>query len=172
MYGGVFGLLHYSQSAQKIGLVGTLARIKSRTLLEDGRAFVVIEGFERFYLQEIVGEKPYFKGRVQRFKDITETPESLYKMEMQIFNEVRTNVKMMELLYPNKNYTLSSKILELQPPLLPDGVRSINLAGDEYDLKRRSKLSFAIVDMLQINPSTKLALLQVRSLPTRRLFAV
>ena len=62
--GGTFGLMYYSQEQHKLGLVGTLARIKDRKLLDDGRVVAVIEGVDRFYIEKIVGEKPYIKAQV------------------------------------------------------------------------------------------------------------
>ena len=61
---GVFGFCYTSQQVQKLGLVGTLARIRQRKILEDGRTFVSMEGIERFFIQEVVSEKPYIKARV------------------------------------------------------------------------------------------------------------
>ena len=62
--GGTFGLMYYSQEQHKLGLVGTLARVKDRKLLDDGRVVAVIEGVDRFYIEKIVGEKPYIKAQV------------------------------------------------------------------------------------------------------------
>jgi Lon protease-like protein len=61
---GVFGFTYTSSQYQKLGLVGTLARVKQRKILEDGRTFVAIEGIERFFIKEIVSEKPYIKAKV------------------------------------------------------------------------------------------------------------
>lgn len=90
---GLFGFCYYSQVQQKLSLVGTLARIKERKLLEDGRTLVLIEGIERFYLEEIVAEKPYFKAKVQPFQDYTENNDILEQLEQAVFDEVRTNVR-------------------------------------------------------------------------------
>jgi len=63
--GGLFGFSYYSTNTQKLALVGTLARIKSRKMLDDGRAFVIIEGVSRFYLEEFTSEKPYLRAKVR-----------------------------------------------------------------------------------------------------------
>jgi Lon protease-like protein len=162
---GVFGLCYTSQQYQKLGLVGTLGRIKQRKILEDGRTFVSIEGLERFYLQEIIGEKPYIKAKVQVFSDFTEYPDAndymLDVLEAQIFDEVRFNMKLMKILFPSKNYSLSTNILAYRPAVSVPGVRSIKTVDAASEAERRSKFSFSIIDMLQIPATTKLLLLQV-----------
>jgi hypothetical protein len=91
--GGVFGLVYLSQAFQRISLVGTLCRVKSRRVTDDGRVSAVIEGIDRFYLEEVVSEKPFIKGLVRTFKDHTEAPDMLDQLELQIFTEVQTNLK-------------------------------------------------------------------------------
>jgi Lon protease-like protein len=54
---------------------------------------VVIEGVERFYLEEIISEKPYIKARVQPFRDYSENADVLDQLEQAVFDEVRTNVQ-------------------------------------------------------------------------------
>eukprot|EP00607_Mallomonas_marina_P000970 CAMPEP_0182440134 /NCGR_PEP_ID=MMETSP1167-20130531/86862_1 /TAXON_ID=2988 /ORGANISM="Mallomonas Sp, Strain CCMP3275" /LENGTH=315 /DNA_ID=CAMNT_0024634001 /DNA_START=221 /DNA_END=1168 /DNA_ORIENTATION=- len=158
---GLFGFAYLNPQAQKLALVGTLARIKHRKVLEDGRAFIVVEGVKRFYLKEFVSDKPYIKARIQTFEDYSEAEErELDELEQTIFEEVRFNVKLMELLLPQKRYSLASAILENRPPMRLQGVRNIVLGSEETELKRRSRFSYAILDMLQIKPSVKLMLLQ------------
>jgi ATP-dependent Lon protease len=166
---GVFGFSHYSQSNQKLSLVGTLARIKDRKLLSDGRTFVVVEGVQRFYLQEFINEKPYVRAKVQTFKDYTEMPEILDELEAKTFMEVRVNVMLMEKIFPNKNYTISPAIMKYRPSLALAGTRSIELSTAEATMQRRSDFSFAVMDMLQITPPTKLMLLQEHILEKRLL---
>lgn len=166
---GVFGFSHYSQSNQKLSLVGTLAKIKDRKLLSDGRTFVVVEGVQRFYLQEFISEKPYVRAKVQTFKDYTEMPEILDDLEQRVFTEVRINVKLMEKIFPAKNYTISPSIMQSRPKTTIEGIRSIELETDEAIMQRRSEFSFAVMDMLQITPPTKLMLLQEHILEKRLL---
>ena len=158
---GIFGFSYLSQQQQKLSLVGTLARITSRKILEDGRSFVVVEGLERFYIQEIITDKPYLKAKIQTFKDYTEQPIHLLdQLENEIFNEVRCNVKLMEILFPQKNYTLNPNLLYNRPPLIKEGIRNVIVTDESIELERRSKFSFAVMDMLQISPATKISLLQ------------
>ena len=67
----------------------------------------------------------------------------------------------MEILFSEKNYTMSPAIIENKPPRVITGMKNVNIIDAESNLKRRTKFSYAIVDMLQIKPSTKLMLLQV-----------
>lgn len=67
----------------------------------------------------------------------------------------------MKLLYPEKNYTISANILEYRPPTKMDSVRLVRITDEAAELDRKSKFSFAIMDMLQITPATKLMFLQV-----------
>ena len=70
--------------------------------------------------------------------------------------------QLMKLLYPEKNYTISANILEYRPPTKMDSVRLVRMTDEASELDRKSKFSFAIMDMLQITPATKLMFLQVR----------
>lgn len=165
---GVFGFSYTSQQMQKLGLVGTLARIKQRKILEDGRTFVNIEGLDRFYIQECITDKPYIKARVQTFSDCTETTDFvLDALEAQVFDEVRFNMKLMKILFPAKNYSLSQNILQYKPAVASPGVRSIKTVDAAADAERRTKFSFAIIEMLQIPATNKLLLLQEHVLEKR-----
>ena len=90
---GYFGFSYFSQQNRKLSLVGTLAKIKERKLLNDGRTFVIVEGVKRFYLTDFVSEKPYVKARVHTFADVSERPDLLDDLEQKIFLEVRMNIK-------------------------------------------------------------------------------
>ncbi len=165
---GLFGFSYFNQQEQKLALVGTLARVKSKRLLEDGRTFVVMEGVDRFFLSQVTAEKPYFKAKVQPFYDYTElNSENLDILERKIFDDVRFNVKLMDLLFPQKNYTLSNLILENMPSVQLPGVRRVNVRDEATEMERRTKFSFAIMDMLQISSATKLLLLQDHVLEKR-----
>jgi hypothetical protein len=74
----------------------------------------------------------------------------------------------MQLLFPEKNYWMNTNILLNRPPLpLGDGVRGVSFADPKEELKRRERLSFAVMDMLQLAPATKLKLLQEHVLENR-----
>ena len=92
---GYFGFSHYSQNNRKLSLVGTLARVKDKKLMNDGRSFVIIEGVKRFYITDFISENPYVKARVHTFEDSSEQPEYLDALEQKIFFEVRMNIKVL-----------------------------------------------------------------------------
>lgn len=162
-YDGTFGFIHYSQGMQKLALVGTLAKIKDRKILADGRSFVVIEGIKRFYLKESVSEKPYIRARVQTFDDWSENLPLMRELEDKVFKEVRANLKMMKILYPAKNYKFSNAILKFRPQVRPEpGVRQVFLTEVEgaEEVQRCADFSFAVIEMIDITPAKKLALMQ------------
>jgi hypothetical protein len=159
--GGLFGHIFYSQENSKLALVGTLARIKRTERLDDGGMYVVMEGLGRFYVRDIVSEKPYLKARVQTFFDYTQDEALLAQLEDKVLNEVRLSVKVMKLLYPQNNYTMNENVLKYRPPVsFNDEVRNVVLPGEGSELDRRSKFSFATMDMLKTDPITKLLFLQ------------
>ena len=164
---GVFGFTYYSQTEQKLALVGTLARVKTRKFLDDGRLYVSIEGISRFYINEVVSEAPYLKAKVTPFSDTAETGPGLDLLERIVFDEVRINVKLMQIVFPQKNFSISDNILESRPLTDLPGVRSIVLSDPKTNYERRVRFSFAVLDMLQTSPATKLAILQEHNLEKR-----
>ncbi len=167
---GLFGFVYYSTSQQKLGLVGTLARIKNRKLLDDGRVFATVEGVSRFYLSEFYSEKPYLKARVKILSDYTEvTEEVLDNLELEVFDELRTNLKLMEHIFPSKNYKISEAILDSRPSTFTTriGDRAVKLQDKEAEMERRSEFSYAVLETLQVSPSMKLKLLQEHVLEKR-----
>lgn len=169
---GLVGFTHFSQTNQKVSLVGTLARVKERKMLSDGRAFLVVEGLRRYYLQEFTREKPYPRARVQSFMDYSLDAEKMELLERELLQIVRLNVRLMAMLSPTKNYTLSEGIRQYKPrfnlpPLhLKEGMQGVRrVAMDESaaakEIQRASFFSFAVLEMLQVTPATKLALMQV-----------
>lgn len=158
--GGVFGHIYYSQENSKLALVGTLARIKKTERLDDGGMYVVMEGVGRFYVRDIVSEKPYLKAKVQTFNDWNANEPLLSELEQRVLKEVRLSVKVMKLLYPQNNYTMNEIVLRHRPLVPAHDVRSVVLPGFDSELERRSKFSFATMDMLKTDPVTKLVFLQ------------
>lgn len=78
----------------------------------------------------------------------------------------------MKLLYPEKNYTISANILEYRPPTRMDDVRLVRMTDEASELDRKSKFSFAVMDMLQITPATKLMFLQVSVIPVNLILSM
>lgn len=156
-----FGMSFYSQAMQRVGLVGTLVKVKSQKLFEDGRVLALVQGSERYYIEEVISERPYIKARVRIFKDYSESNILLQQQEKEVFNDVRCNFKYLEMLYPTSNYTLSSNILAHQPPVADvAGRRSVKLFDESLEIARSSKFSFAVLDSLRCEPQVKLAMMQ------------
>lgn len=157
---GIFGHVYFSQENSKLALVGTLAKIKKIERLEDGGMYVFSEGAGRFYLRDIRAEKPYFRARVQIFQDYCENESSMEVLEANLLNEVRYSVKLMKMLYPQNNYTINEAVIRNRPLIYTQQVRGVVLPRLDSETVRRSKFSFANMDMLKTDPVTKLLFLQ------------
>lgn len=121
---------------------------------------MVMEGIGRFYIKEVVAEKPYLRAKVQVFNDYVENEPILASLEQNVFDEVRYSVKVMKLLYPQNNYTINDIVLEHRPIREVAGKRDVSLVDHQSELERRSKFSFAVIGMLKTDPATKLVFLQ------------
>jgi len=157
---GTFGHLYYSQENSKLALVGTLSRIKKTERLDDGGTYVLFEGVGRFFIKEVVSEKPYLRAKVQLFEDYTENEQLLDTLEKSVADEVRYSVKVMKLLYPQNNYTMNEAVARYRPPAQLPGIRTVKLLDEKAELDRRSKFSLAVIGMLKTDPATKLVFLQ------------
>jgi len=164
---GYLGYLFYSPENQKFALVGTLARVKRVERLEDGGIFVLLEGVGRFFIKDIIGEKPYLKCKVQLFYDYTDKVDSLHDLESKLFDEVRYSVKLMQVLYPQTNFTINEASIRNRPLTETAGVRSVLIGNQTTEMARRSRFSFAAMDMLKADPIMKLVLLQEHVLEKR-----
>jgi hypothetical protein len=158
--GGTFGHIYYSQENQKLALVGTIARVKKTERLDDGGIYALMEGIGRFYVRDIVTDKPYLRAGVQVFHDYTDNPILLDSLERRVFDEMRYSVKIMKLLYPQNNYTMNSSVMKYRPIVPKKGVRYVSTVDETAELDRRSKFSFATMDMLKTDPVTKILFLQ------------
>jgi len=158
--GGLLGHMYYSQENSKLALVGTLARLKKIQRLEDGGIYVVIEGISKFYLRDVKQEKPYLKAHVQLFTDYHENEKLIEQLEVKLLHEIRYSVKLMKLLYPQNNYTINEAVLRNKPVIRSDSHRQVMLPNDYSETVRRSKFSFATMEMLKTDPITKLLFLQ------------
>eukprot|EP01038_Epipyxis_sp_PR26KG_P006003 gene6003-8267_t len=157
---GIFGHIYYSQENSKLALVGTLAKVVQMERLEDGGIYVIMQGVGRFYLRDIKSEKPYLKARVQIFNDYCESEDLIKILEQNLLSDIRYSVKLMKLLYPQNTYLINEAVLRNRPLIPTDDVRSVMLPGKDTNLVRRSKFSFANMDMLKTDPVTKLLFLQ------------
>jgi len=158
--GGVLGYLFYNPDNQKFALVGTLAKIKKLERLEDGGIYVLLEGIGRFYIKDIVGEKPYIKCRVQAFNDYCDDIFVIKDKEQRLLEEIRYSVKLMKILYPQSNYTMSDAILRYRPSVELKDFRTVVLGDEASETVRQTKFSFAVMDMLKTDFVTKLLFLQ------------
>lgn len=159
---GIFGHSYYSTEFSKLALVGTLTRIKRMERLDDGGIYLLMEGIGRYYVKNVISEKPYLKARVQTFYDYVEQFDDVETLEEAMLDEVRYSIKIMKLLYPSNNYTLNDVVLRNKPffSSKEDFDRLIRLQSEKSELKRRSRFSFAVMEMLKTDPVTKLVFVQ------------
>ena len=134
--------------------------MKSQKVFDDGRVYVLIEGRERFYIEEIISERPYIKARVRTFRDHSESPALLKKLEHLVFDEARCTFKYLEMLFPENNYSIHAPIMKNRPIATTDDMRSINLLDESKELARSMKFSFAIMDIIKSEANVKISLLQ------------
>lgn len=158
--GGICGHIYYSNENSRLALVGTLSRVTKLERLDDGGMYVILQGIGRFYVRDIVREKPYLLAKCQIFNDYTENTELVDTLERRVFDEIRYSVKMMKILHPQNNYTMNESALKYQPDMIPNTIRSVSLPGDVTDLQRHSKFSFGTMEMLKTDPQTKLFFIQ------------
>ena len=74
-----------------------------------------MEGIGRYYIKNVISEKPYLRAKVQIFSDFSLNNIKLNNLEKLILNEVRYSVKIMKLLYPSNNYTLNELVIKNRP---------------------------------------------------------
>lgn len=165
--GGLCGHIYYSQENSRVALVGTLAKVVKLERLEDGGMYVILQGVGRFYVRDIVSEKPYLKAKVQIFYDYSDDMSLVESLERKVFDEIRYSVKIMKLLYPQNNYTMNEGALRYQPTIIPQGIRDVQLPSDVSDIQRHSKFSFGTMEMLKTDPQTKLVFIQEHVLERR-----
>lgn len=128
--------------------------------------------------------------------------ERIATLERVVSDEVRVNMRLMQIVFPQKNFRLfispssriisyhiiylisflapflkcfclmhiisiSEPILNSRPPSELPGVRTVSLLDPNTEFERRVKFSWAVFDMLQTSPATKLSLLQEPDLEKR-----
>lgn len=90
---GLFAFTYAPPNANKAALVGTLARIRERKMMSDGRAFIIIEGIKPYYHVGFNQMEPYVKGTVRSYSDFVSNPTLARSLEQEIFTEIRVNYK-------------------------------------------------------------------------------
>ncbi len=98
------------------------------------------------------------------FYDTCSSIELLEELENKLYNQVRINIKLMHLLSPK---AFHPNIISYRPYLSDlKNMRIVNI-DDKNTLDRKTKFSFAVMDILQINNHQKLFLMQETLLERR-----
>jgi ATP-dependent Lon protease len=139
--GGIIGIVAQKKedleatSAQDIFKIGTTARILKLINLPDGRVRILLQGEEKFQIEEIISEVPYLSASISRLKDKTSNTQSKH------FKAVVSSIK-----------ETVAKLISLQPEfpteikLLLDNINDFNLltyflaSGLDADIKSKQKL--------------------------------
>jgi len=158
--GGLCGHIFYSQENSRLALVGTLSKVTKLERLDDGGMYLVMQGIGRFYVRDIIAEKPYLKAKVQLFYDYTDNIELVESLEKKVFSEIRYSVKIMKLLYPQNNYTMNEYSVKYRPNTQQSGIRTITLPSDVSEMQKHSRFSFGTMEMLKTDAPTKLVFIQ------------
>ncbi|NEJ84022.1 endopeptidase La, partial [Rhizobium leguminosarum] len=80
--GGIIGIVAQKKedieatSAQDIFKIGTTARILKLINLPDGRVRILLQGEEKFQIEDVIAETPYLLASISRLKDKTSNTQS------------------------------------------------------------------------------------------------
>ncbi|MHB9147512.1 MAG: endopeptidase La [Candidatus Amoebophilus sp.] len=139
--GGIIGIVAQKKedveatSAQDIFTIGTTARILKLINLPDGRVRILLQGEEKFQIEDVIAETPYLLASISRLKDKTSNTQSKH------FKAVVSSIK-----------ETVAKLISLQPEfpteikLLLDNINDFNLltyflaSGLDTDIKSKQKL--------------------------------
>eukprot|EP01040_Poterioochromonas_malhamensis_P003857 gene3857-4120_t len=124
----LFGSTYYTvgyNNPGKMGLAGTITKVKKVERLEDGAMFVTVEGIGRYWIDDLFTDTPYYRGHVRHIYDITEEDPNLDTLDYPVLNRLTTNILQelritmtyASLLLPDKPYLLSEKFLKSLPPI-------------------------------------------------------
>jgi hypothetical protein len=144
-----------------------LATVRKIERLDSGGMYVTMQGIKRFWVKSIITDKPTILAKVNIFSDYYHIEDNMDEFEQTLLSEIRYSVKVMAMLYPKQTYILNDNILRYRPPLKSEGVRYLKVPGLDSLMGRRAKFSFAVMEMLRTDVTTKLTFLQQASIDKR-----
>lgn len=124
--------------------IGTVARIIKILQMPDGNTTAIIQGKKRFRLLEITSESPYFKGRVESFEPIEETPKN------DVFTALIASIK-----------DLAVQIIEKSPSIPSEAAFAIN------NIESPVFMVNFVASNLNVEPGQKQELLEMTDLEKR-----
>mmetsp|Transcript_37279 Transcript_37279/g.37959 ORF Transcript_37279/g.37959 Transcript_37279/m.37959 type:complete len:333 (+) Transcript_37279:135-1133(+) len=152
-----FGYIQVDERSGQIASVGTLCKISSRDLLEDGRQLIALDGVERFRVRKILTTLPYMLAEVEIIQDDTpaETDDTA-TLEKSVYNLLKFYIRLMKTYRQSKNVVVSQGVKRNRPTLI-----------NRNDKQRQSKFSLSLGNMIQMGGKESQLLLQTTSLTQR-----
>lgn len=171
--GGYFGCIYASPEYSKYGLVGTIARVNQMERLDDGAMYLKITGQQRFFIREMLQDRPYPVAKVQYLYDGVNDHEEMKILEYKLFHQLRHSIKLLKRIYPENNYTLSDLVYKNRPYHAIFDTREVRDTSSptsdasETSLLRQSLFSYGAMNLLKTDAITKLLFLQESILDKR-----
>ena len=152
-----FGYVQVDERSGQIAQIGTLCKISSRELLEDGRQLITLDGVYRFKVNKILKTLPYILGEVEVIED--NAPKDMMeviKLEREVYELLKFYIRLMKTATPNKGLVVSQGVKKHRPTResLQDHVRA-------------TKFSLALGNMIQMGMKKSQLLLQTTNLTKR-----
>jgi ATP-dependent Lon protease len=149
----MFGYIMTNPQTGQIAEVGTLCEITNRELLEDGRQFIALKGVGRFKVNSILKTLPYIAAEIQEIKsdEIVANEQETEALEKDVYNYLKFYLRIMKKLDNTKDLVVSQQVKALRP---------IGATlSQPFNNIRRSKFSFAIANMIQMQSPTEAQIL-------------
>lgn len=164
--GGYIGTSFYSQSENRLALVGSLMHVDSIEFNEDGKFVGHCESYGRYFIKKVIQERPHLVAKVQLFSDTCENiPESV-EIQKMLFDRMTLLLKLSRGLKPLNVDPLVSRYRPMKsyngehlPYILP--------IEDKIGVLAMSKFSFGCLEMLGLPPPLVLKLMQELTLAKR-----
>jgi len=149
----MFGYMHTDLSG-RIASIGTLCKITSRQLEDDGRQIIAVEGVSRFRINKILKTLPYVLAEIDGIDDVPPTDDVVAaKLENEVYDMLKYYIRLVRAAGPNKLLAISHACKKSRPTLAG------TMADQQANAQRRTKFSFALASMIQMQQSKESQLL-------------
>eukprot|EP01031_Cornospumella_fuschlensis_P024629 gene24628-29757_t len=157
---GHVGVVYFNTNNNKPALIGTIAELEDLDFKSSGHITATMRGVDRFYISEVLQERPYPKALVQRFHDVTEDIGKVRYWSQELFETIQFNLKMLQILNPTHVYVMSEEMLQFRPPALLPDARTVSHIQEKEEVRRASAFSFAAMEKLVISAAQRQRFLQ------------
>ena len=137
----LFGYIHTDSKTGQIAKVGTLCKITSSELLEDGRQYIELEGMGRFTVRKILKTLPYILAEVDAdlMDEIPYDIPAVINLELSVYDALKYYLRLMKCYSVNSDMVISQAAKKSRPT-----------KANALDHSRRTDFSFALANMIQI----------------------